>query len=65
MQRKRDRAVAAKKPERAMSREEQLEALQRESERELRDLIARLLAKPMHERTHFLRRRLPGGGSAL
>jgi hypothetical protein len=23
------------------------------------------LAKPMNERTHFLRRRLPGGGSAL
>ena len=42
-----------------------LAALRRESDRELDEMIARLLAKPMHERMHFLRRRLPGGGSAL
>ncbi len=29
------------------------------------DMIERLLAKPMCERTHFLRKRLPGGGSSL
>ena len=46
-------------------RAKQLAALRVEGERELEDLIERLLAKPMHERTHFLRRRLPGGGSAL
>jgi hypothetical protein len=47
------------------SREARLEALQRETEREMRELIERLLAMPMSKRTHFLRRRLPGGGSAL
>lgn len=46
-------------------RSEQLEALRAESNLELFALIRRLLAKPMNERTHFLRRRLPGGGSAL
>ena len=47
------------------ARESQLAALRALADRELDDQIARLLAKPMHERTHFLRRRLPGGGSAL
>jgi hypothetical protein len=46
-------------------RRAQLEALRRESELDLREQIRRLLAKPMSERTHFLRARLPGGGSAL
>jgi len=46
-------------------RARELAALREESDRELYDMIARLLAKPMHERTHFLRVRLPGGGSAL
>lgn len=54
-----------RKRRRSADRDAALDALRRESERELRDLIERLLAKPMHERTHFLRRRLPGGGSAL
>lgn len=29
------------------------------------DMIERLLRKPMNKRTHFLRKRLPGGGSCL
>ncbi|MFI5310372.1 MAG: hypothetical protein ACHQQ3_04000 [Gemmatimonadales bacterium] len=40
-------------------------ALRRESERALVDQIRRLLALPPSTRTHFLRKRLPGGGSAL
>jgi len=40
-------------------------ALRREDERALRELIRRLLELPMNRRTHFLRRRLPGGGSAI
>lgn len=47
------------------SRSEVLEALKLETERDLREQIRRLLAKPMEERTHFLRVRLPGGGTAL
>jgi hypothetical protein len=39
--------------------------LRRESERALVDQIRRLLALPRSKRTHFLRKRLPGGGSAL
>lgn len=60
-----DRANAAERGASSRARQARLNALRAESERELDDLIARLLAKPMHERTHFLRRRLPGGGSAL
>jgi hypothetical protein len=40
-------------------------ALRREADRALRELIRRLLALPIEQRTHFLRVRLPGGGSAL
>jgi hypothetical protein len=47
------------------TRKQKLAALKRESDREVVDMIRRLLAKPMNERTHFLRKRLPGGGSAL
>ncbi len=39
--------------------------LEKESELILRDRIRRLLAVPMHKRTHFLRKRLPAGGSVL
>ncbi|MEI7891965.1 MAG: hypothetical protein WCI05_02675 [Myxococcales bacterium] len=53
------------KKHRKPSRQAQLDALKLESERDLRDLIRRLLALPMNQRTHFLRKRLPGGGSAL
>jgi hypothetical protein len=42
-----------------------LAALKRESERAFREQIRRLLSLPMNRRTHFLRVRLPGGGSAL
>ena len=40
-------------------------ALARESARALVEQIRRLLALPPERRTHFLRRRLPNGGSAL
>jgi len=39
--------------------------LKKESERALIEQIRRLLALPMNKRTHFLRKRLPGGGSCL
>jgi len=41
------------------------EALRKESELALRQQIRALLRLPMSKRTHFLRVRLPGGGSAL
>ena len=47
------------------SRREKLEALKRESERELVELIRRRLAMPVSQRLNFLRVRLPGGGSCL
>ena len=40
-------------------------ALAKESERVLVERIRRLLALPMAKRTNFLRKRLPGGGSAV
>ncbi len=47
------------------SRKEKLAALTAESDRELIDMIRRLLAKPMKQRTHFLRKRIGFRGSAL
>ena len=47
------------------SRREKLEALKRERERELVELIRRRLAMPVSQRLNFLRVRLPGGGSCL
>ncbi len=44
---------------------EQKSALRLESDRALVEQIRRLLALPPNERTHFLRVRLAGGGSAL
>lgn len=41
------------------------EALERESDRALRDRIRRLLQKPPDERTHFLRKRIGFQGSCL
>jgi hypothetical protein len=46
-------------------RAEVLEALKRESEADLLDQIRRLQAKPMNERTHFLRKRIGLRGSAI
>ena len=43
----------------------QLDALAKESERQLDELIRRRLAMPLEQRMNFLRRRLPGGGSCL
>jgi hypothetical protein len=40
-------------------------ALRRESDRALVEQIRRLLALPPSKRTNFLRKRLPGGGSAI
>jgi hypothetical protein len=54
-----------KRRQRARTSKSRRSALQRESERALREQIRRLLAKPIHERTHFLRVRLDTGGSAL
>ena len=42
-----------------------LRALEKETERAIRDQIRRLLSLPTNKRTHFLRVRLPGGGSCL
>jgi len=46
-------------------RDAALDALARESDRQLDDLIRRRLALPLEARMNFLRRRLPGGGSCL
>lgn len=40
-------------------------ALRRETDRARIEQIRKLLALPPEKRTNFLRRRLPGGGSAL
>lgn len=47
------------------SRAEELAGLKLASELMLRRRIRELLALPMAKRTHFLRVRLPNGGSAL
>ncbi len=49
------------RPNRAIT----LTALRREKDRALLDLIRRRLALPVEKRTHFLRVRIPGGGSHL
>ena len=41
------------------------DALKKESDRALVELIRRRLALPPAKRTHFLRVRLPNGGTAL
>ncbi len=47
------------------NRKQELERLKKESERALIEQIRRQLALPMNKRTHFLRKRLPGGGSSV
>ena len=54
-----------KKQPKPTKRELALEAMRQVSEQELTEMIRRQLALPMHERTHFLRVRLPNGGSCL
>lgn len=51
--------------EKKKNRKKQLKDLRRESDRQLIEQIRRQLALPMNRRTHFLRKRLPGGGSCL
>ena len=51
-----------KKPK---SRRAALAALKKESDRAEREQIRLLLSLPMNRRTHFLRVRLPNGGSVL
>jgi hypothetical protein len=46
-------------------RRARLRALRKENQLSVRDQIRRLLALPMNKRTHFLRLRLPSGGSTL
>lgn len=46
-------------------RKTRLEQVRKESDRALIDQIRRLLAVPMNRRTHFLRKRMPWGGSCL
>jgi hypothetical protein len=48
-----------------VTRSDKLAALRAESDRALVDMIRRLLDKPMHQRTHFLRTRITFKGSAL
>lgn len=47
------------------SREQALEYLKSETDRQLDELIDRRLALPVEKRTNFLRKRMPGGGSCL
>lgn len=54
-----------KKHPRRNPRQIALEALRKESDRDLQDLIRRRLALPVAKRMNFLRVRLPGGGSHL
>ena len=48
-----------------MTRAEKLEVMREGSERDLVEMIRFRLSLPVHQRTNFLRKRLPGGGSCL
>ncbi len=56
---------SSKAPHKKTKREQELEAMRQSSEQDLVDMIRANLALPMHKRTHFLRLRLPNGGSCL
>lgn len=56
---------APKAPRKQTKREQELESMRQSSEQDLLDMIRANLALPMHKRTHFLRLRLPNGGSCL
>lgn len=54
------------KPVRKLTkREKELEIMRTVGEQDLIDMIRARLALPLHKRTHFLRMRLPNGGSTL
>jgi hypothetical protein len=53
---------SARKP---TKREITLELMRQVYQQDLIDMIRARLALPMHKRTHFLRIRLPNGGSTL
>ena len=53
-----------KKP-RSEAHRKALDAIRKESARQLEELIRRRLALPIEHRMNFLRKRLPGGGSCL
>ncbi len=55
----------SKKTPKPTERELALDAMRQASEQELTGMIRRQLALPMNKRTHFLRLRLPNGGSCL
>lgn len=57
--------MSAPQKKTSAKRRQALAALARESDRQLDDLIRRRIAMPLEQRMHFLRRRLPGGGSSL
>jgi hypothetical protein len=54
-----------RRKKRAESRSKALDALRAETEHDLAEQIRRLLALPMNERTHFLRKRVGIGASSL
>lgn len=50
---------------RVPSRKRKIKAIGQAMEKMRLDQIRHLLAKPMNQRTHFLRVRMPNGGSGL